>query len=103
MDANCTFGGGGNAERCAKLKKKPSDYFKEQLLCDSLVFNPEELLLRVKKFGVGQVVMGTDHPAPWPAGAVDHILQTPGLSDADKIAILGGNLSKLMKIPQFDS
>ena len=101
MDASCSFGGGG--ANCKPLKKKPSEYFKEQLLCDSLVFNPEELQLRVKQFGASQVVLGTDHPAPWPAGGVDHILQTPGLSDAEKIAILGGNLSKLMKIPPFEA
>jgi aminocarboxymuconate-semialdehyde decarboxylase len=86
-----------------KMKKKPSEYFKDQLMCDSLVFNGAELMLRVRQFGVGQVVLGTDHPAPWPVRGVDHVLETTGLSDADKIAILGGNLSKLMRIPQFET
>ena len=31
--------------------------------------------------------------------AVDHVLATPGLNDADKVAILGGNLIKLLAIP----
>jgi hypothetical protein len=31
--------------------------------------------------------------------SVDHILNTPGLSDDEWIAILGGNAAKLMKIP----
>jgi aminocarboxymuconate-semialdehyde decarboxylase len=101
MDASCEFGAG--PANCMPLKKKPSEYFKEQLLCDSLVFNPEELQLRVKEFGVSQVVLGTDHPAPWPAGGVDHILETPGLSDDDKIAILGGTLSRLLKIPPAEA
>ena len=101
MDASCTFGGG--PANCKPLKKKPSEYFKEQLLCDSLVFNPEELRLRVTEWGASQVVLGTDHPAPWPAGGVDHVLETAGLSDADKIAILGGNLSKLLKIPPAEA
>jgi hypothetical protein len=30
---------------------------------------------------------------------VDHILNTPGLSDAERIAILGGTAAKLMKLP----
>ena len=102
VDANCEFSE-ASAKRCKALKKKPSDYMKEQLISDSLVFNSEELLLRVRKFGVSQVVLGTDHPAPWPTTGVDHVLETPGLSDDEKFAILGGNLSKLLRIPQFDS
>src|SRR3989338_3151411 len=94
-DASCEW----IARGCKPLKKKPSEYFKEQLLCDSLVFNSEELRLRVAQYGVGQVVLGTDHPAPWPVRGVDHVLETASLSDTDKIAILGGNLSKLMNIP----
>ena len=32
---------------------------------------------------------------------VDHILNTPGLSDAERIAILGANAAKLMKVPMI--
>jgi len=86
------------SDYCASLKKKPSDYFREQLYCDSLVFNSEELLLRVKQYGAGQVVLGTDDPYPWPIRAVDHILETTGLTDDEKVAVLGGNLVKLLRI-----
>jgi hypothetical protein len=34
----------------------------------------------------------------WNKVPVDHILSTPGLSDADKIAILGGTAAKLLGI-----
>ena len=34
--------------------------------------------------------MGTDYPFPWNTAPVDHILSIPGISDADKIAMLGG-------------
>jgi aminocarboxymuconate-semialdehyde decarboxylase len=98
-DASCEWTPG--PKDCKPLKKKPSEYFKEQLFCDSLVFNSEELRLRVAQYGAGQVVLGTDHPAPWPTRGVDHVLETAGITDADKIAILGGNLSKLLNIPQF--
>jgi hypothetical protein len=30
---------------------------------------------------------------------VDHILATPGLSDADRVAMLGGTAMKLLSIP----
>jgi hypothetical protein len=29
---------------------------------------------------------------------VDHVLNTPSLSDAEKVAILGGNAAKLLNI-----
>ena len=94
-DASCEWTPRG----CKPLKKKPSEYFKEQIVIDSLVFNPEELRLRVEKYGVGQVVLGTDHPAPWPTKDVDDVLETAGLTDAQKEAILSTNAMKLLKIP----
>ncbi len=93
-DATCDRPG----QKCIPLKKEPSDYFREQLICDSLVFNAEELRHRVEMYGAGQVVLGTDHPAPWPTKGVDDVLEAP-LSDEDKIAILGGNLARMLKIP----
>lgn len=97
-DANCL-----RPDANCKIKRKPSDYFKDQLMSDSLVFNAGELRLRVRQHGVGQVVLGSDHPAPWPVRPVDHVLETTGLSDDDKFAILGGTLSKLLRIPQFEA
>jgi len=46
---------------------------------------------------VSQVVYGTDMPYNWPAN-VDVILNAKFLSDADKEAILGGNLVKLLRL-----
>jgi aminocarboxymuconate-semialdehyde decarboxylase len=43
-------------------------------------------------------MLGTDHPFPWTSTAVDHVLGAPGLSDDDRIAILGGNAVKLFRI-----
>jgi aminocarboxymuconate-semialdehyde decarboxylase len=43
-------------------------------------------------------MMGTDYPYPWTSTSVDHILQTPGLSDADRVAILGGTAQRLLGI-----
>ena len=45
-----------------------------------------------------QLVMGTDYPFPWTKTSVDHILDTPGFTDAERIAMLGGTAAKLLKI-----
>jgi aminocarboxymuconate-semialdehyde decarboxylase len=52
----------------------------------------------VAETGPGQVVMGTDYPYPWTKTSVDLILATPGLSDVDRVAILGGTAAKLLGI-----
>jgi aminocarboxymuconate-semialdehyde decarboxylase len=86
-------------EQCNKtLKKKPTEYLK-QLYFDSLVFSGEALRHLVAQCGVSQIVLGTDFPYPWTSTAVDHVLGTPGLSDADRRAILGGNAARLLGIP----
>jgi len=82
------------------LKKRPSEYFRQQLLVDSLVFTGEALRHLVAQCGVGQILMGTDYPFPWTSTAVDHVLNAPGLSAADRRAILGGNAARLLGIAQ---
>ncbi|HZD47319.1 MAG TPA: amidohydrolase family protein, partial [Silvibacterium sp.] len=80
------------------LRKKPSEYLK-QLYFDSLVFTSEALRHLVNEHGASQIMIGTDYAVPWVKGPVDHVLKTPGLSDAERIAILGGNAARLMKVP----
>jgi aminocarboxymuconate-semialdehyde decarboxylase len=93
-DAGCvTF-----PDRCSKpLKKRPTEYLR-QLYFDSIVFTPEALRHLVAECGASQIVMGTDYPFPWTKTAVDHILNTPGLSDAERAAMLGGTASRLLGI-----
>jgi aminocarboxymuconate-semialdehyde decarboxylase len=79
------------------LKKKPTEYIR-QLYFDSIVFTPAALRHLAAEAGPGQIVMGTDYPFPWTSTSVDHILATPGLSDADKIAMLGGTAMSLLGI-----
>jgi aminocarboxymuconate-semialdehyde decarboxylase len=79
------------------LKKKPSEYLR-QLYFDSMVFTPEGLRHLIAEVGASQVVLGTDSPFPWTKVAVDHILNTPGLSDADREAMLGDTASRLLGI-----
>jgi aminocarboxymuconate-semialdehyde decarboxylase len=42
--------------------------------------------------------MGTDYPFPWTSTAVEHILGTPDLTDAERVAILGGTAANLLGI-----
>jgi len=81
---------------CAN-KRHPRDYFKDQILADSMVFSDEGLRHLVAETGVSQVVFGTDMPYNWPSN-VDLILNAKFLSDADKEAILGGTLVKLLRL-----
>jgi predicted TIM-barrel fold metal-dependent hydrolase len=87
-------------ERCdpnIKLRKKPTEYLR-QLYFDSLIFTPDALRHLARQVGTKQIVMGTDYPFPWEDRAVDHILNTPGLSDDEKIAMLGGTAQRLLNI-----
>jgi aminocarboxymuconate-semialdehyde decarboxylase len=80
-------------------KKKPTQYLKDgQLYFDSIMFTPEGLRHLIAETGPDKVVIGTDYPFPWNRVPVDHILSTPGLSDDEKIAILGGTAAKLLGI-----
>jgi aminocarboxymuconate-semialdehyde decarboxylase len=85
--ANCT----------KKLAKAPSEYLRDMYF-DSLVFTGEGLRHLVAECGASHVVLGTDAPFPWTTRAVDHVLETPGLSDGDKAAILGTTLIDLLRI-----
>src|SRR5437763_6206019 len=95
MDAMCA----NRPDQCpVKLKKpKPSEYLK-QLYFDSMVFTAEGLRHLVAEVGASQIVLGTDAPFLWTKTPVDHILEMPGLSDADRIAMLGETASKLLGI-----
>ena len=101
----------GRSNRCAEaspnckpIKKQPSEYFKQQVYCDSVVFTAEGLRHLVAEVGASHVLLGTDFPAniapPYMGDAreVDSVLGVPGLTEADQKAILGGNAVKLLGI-----
>jgi aminocarboxymuconate-semialdehyde decarboxylase len=93
-DALCGRGSGAD---CRALKKRPSEYFKRELFADTMVFHEEGLRHLVAEIGVGQIMYGTDYPFDWPVG-IDFVLKAPFLNDADRIGILGGNASRLLRI-----
>ena len=89
-------------QTCAKdapvLKKKPSEYMR-QIYADALVFSPEATRHLAAVMGPGQIMIGTDSPVPWYQTPVETVMATPGLSNADRIAILGGTACRLLNIP----
>jgi aminocarboxymuconate-semialdehyde decarboxylase len=92
-DASCVVRDDAN---CANARK-PSEYFKDRILVDSMVFSSEGLRHLVAETGVSQVVYGSDMPYLWP-DTIDVIVNAPFLRDAEKEAILGGNLLRLLRI-----
>jgi len=108
---------------CKPVKKLPSDYFKEQIYCDTVVYSSEAVRHLVAEVGASHVVYGTDFPAsvsepvsatePFQRDAAgnkydlqalfgedrqaDFVLSS-GLSAADKRLVLGENAAKLLKI-----
>ena len=95
------------AQCTGPLARRPTDYVK-QLYVDALVFTHTALRHLVSVVGASRIVIGTDYPFPWTAATgdarvprfdvVDHVLGTPGLSNDERAAILGGNAAALFGI-----
>ena len=61
------------------------------------IFREEGLRHLVAECGTDHIFYGTDYPFDWPVG-IDFVLKAPFLNDAEKEAIMGGNLVKLLHI-----
>ena len=81
---------------CQQVKKHPWDYYLKRLHYDSMHLTPEGLRHLVAVVGASQVVLGTDNSQAWNSEGVNRVLSAPALSDADRVAILGGNATKLL-------
>ena len=82
-------------------KKAPTAYLRDgQLFFDTIVFTPEALRHLVAEAGAGQIMIGTDYPFPWTSTEIDLVLNTPDLSDEERLAILGGTAMRLLGIDQ---
>jgi aminocarboxymuconate-semialdehyde decarboxylase len=77
-------------------KRHPREYMHDQIMADSMVFSAEGVRHLVAEMGPTQVVYGTDMPFVWP-DTIDAILEAE-IGDAQKEAVLGGNLVKLLKL-----
>ena len=80
-------------------QKKPSEYIRGgQLYFDSIMFTGEGMRHLIAEAGIDHVVLGTDYPFPWNTTPVDHVMSISGISDEDRIKILGGTAAKLLGI-----
>ena len=85
-----------NNANCVNVKR-PSEYLRDQILVDSMVFSDEALRHLVAEIGASQIVYGTDIPLFWP-DTLDLVLDATHLTDAEKEAIVGGNLMELLRL-----
>lgn len=83
-------------EARARAPQRPVDYLR-RIWFDTLVYEPQALRHLIDVVGVSQLVVGTDYPFDMghdnPRGLLD---ATPGLTDTDRAAILGGNALSLL-------
>ena len=84
-------------EMCSAKKRPVEEYFRTQILADTMVFREQGLRHMVAEMGAGQLVYGTDTPFPWPV-TVDFVLNASFLNNAQKEQILGGTIMKLLKM-----
>jgi predicted TIM-barrel fold metal-dependent hydrolase len=94
MDRSC-FVSPQNCNPAIVLQKKPTAYIR-QIYFDALVFTGEALRHLAAEVGAGQIMIGTDHPIPWEEDPVGHVMATPGLSDDERLAILGENAIRVL-------
>jgi aminocarboxymuconate-semialdehyde decarboxylase len=83
-------------DTCEQIREMPTTYLK-RLYLDTLVYTHPQLEYLVQQYGADHVLMGTDYPADM--GEVDprgFIESAPGLTDAERRAILGGNAARLL-------
>lgn len=80
------------------ISQLPSEYLK-QIYYDTVIFDPDEVTILVKRYGADHVLMATDYPHDLghddPLGFIDSV---PGLTAEQKVAINGGNARGLFKL-----
>ena len=83
-------------EAQANAKQSPIDYLR-RIWFDTLVYEPQGLRHLIDVVGASQLVVGSDYP--FDMGHEDPhglLAATPGLSDAERAAIFGGNARSLL-------
>lgn len=80
----------------AHIETRPTELL-QRVHFDSVLHDPAALRLLVDRAGAGRVVLGSDYPFPMgDPTPVDTLDRVGGLSAADRLAILGGNVERLL-------
>lgn len=78
------------------VPQPPSEYLR-RFHFDTMVFDPAQLRFLVDRYGADHVLLGTDYPYDMgeqdPLGLIHRV---PGLSEAERWAIAGGNAARLL-------
>jgi aminocarboxymuconate-semialdehyde decarboxylase len=86
-----------NRDIVRKDSPKPPSAYTDRFYVDSAVFDPRALSLLIDVIGAERVMLGTDFPFPLgeqEPGAV--VRDCPGLGEAERTAILGGNAKRFL-------
>ncbi len=89
-----------NRDIVRKDSAKPPSAYTDRFYVDSAVFDPRALRLLIDVMGPERVMLGTDFPFPLgeqEPGAV--VRSCPGLGEAERTAILGGNAKRFLRLP----
>jgi len=79
------------------MRHQPSEYLR-RIWFDSLVYDPAALRRLIDVVGASQVVVGTDYPFDMGHYDVHGLVgAVPGLTPAERAAILGGNAQRLLR------
>lgn len=83
----------------SQMQELPSDLVR-RFYFDTLTHSEAALSELIEVVGTQQLVLGSDHPYDMgDPDLVARIEQRPGLTDAERAAILGGNAAQLLGIP----
>jgi aminocarboxymuconate-semialdehyde decarboxylase len=86
------------ADAHSDLPNPPTSYLKKMYF-DTAVYTPHQLRFLVDFYGADHVVMGTDYPFDMAEfRPIEHVLETDGLNDAQKAAIISDNAHRLLKL-----
>jgi len=79
-----------------RMKLAPREYLR-RIWFDTLVYEPEILRHLIDVVGASQLLVGTDYPFDMGSYDPHRLLEAvPGLSDHDRMRILGGNAAELL-------
>ena len=90
-------GFGRNARGAAANLTKPPSHWLAQLYYDTVLHSPATLRFLIDSVGADHVVLGSDYPFEMgDAASVATVNAVPGLTDAERQAILSDNLQRLL-------